>query len=90
MARLFAEQLGDVEGVEIVNDVVLNQVLVSFGDDAHTDRVVERVQQDGVCWAGATTWRERRLMRISVSSWLTTAADVDACVQSMIAAHHKR
>jgi glutamate/tyrosine decarboxylase-like PLP-dependent enzyme len=87
MARLFAEQLADVEGVEVVNDVVLNQVLVSFGDDSHTDGVVERVQQEGVCWAGATTWRGRRLMRISVSSWLTSAADVDACVQSMIAAH---
>jgi glutamate/tyrosine decarboxylase-like PLP-dependent enzyme len=87
LARRFAAQLGDVEGLEIVNDVVLNQVLVSFGDDGHTDRVVERVQREGVCWVGATTWRGRRLMRISVSSWLTTPADVDASVQSMLAAH---
>jgi glutamate/tyrosine decarboxylase-like PLP-dependent enzyme len=89
MARRFAEQLGEAEGVEIVNDVVLNQVLVSFGDDAHTDRVVERVQQEGACWVGATTWRGQRLMRISVSSWLTGEADVDASVQSMLAAHRK-
>jgi glutamate/tyrosine decarboxylase-like PLP-dependent enzyme len=88
-ARRFAAQLGEIEGVEILNDVVLNQVLVSFGDDAHTDRVVERVQDEGVCWVGATTWRGRRLMRISVSSWLTTDADVDMCVRSMAAAHRK-
>jgi glutamate/tyrosine decarboxylase-like PLP-dependent enzyme len=87
MARRFAEQLRAVDDVEVVNDVVLNQVLVSFGDDAHTDRVVERVQKDGVCWVGATTWRGRRLMRISVSSWLTTEVDVDASVQSMLVAH---
>ena len=87
MARRFAAKLGEVEGVEVVNDVVLNQVLVSFGDDAHTDLVVERVQTEGVCWVGATTWRGRRLMRISVSGWLTTENDVDASVWSMVKAH---
>jgi glutamate/tyrosine decarboxylase-like PLP-dependent enzyme len=87
LAERFAAQLREVDGVEIVNDVVLNQVLVSFGDDAHTDRVVERVQEEGVCWVGATTWRDRRLMRISVSNWSTTADDVDASVQSMLTAH---
>jgi glutamate/tyrosine decarboxylase-like PLP-dependent enzyme len=87
LARLFATRLAVIDGVEIVNDVVLNQVLVSFGDDAHTDRVVERVQQDGTCWCGATTWRGRRLMRISVSSWRTTEDDVEASVNAMAAAH---
>jgi glutamate/tyrosine decarboxylase-like PLP-dependent enzyme len=87
LARRFAAQLQAVEGVDIVNDVVLNQVLVGFGDDDHTDRVVARVQQDGTCWVGATTWRGRRLMRISVSGWLTTDADVDVSAQAMIAAH---
>jgi glutamate/tyrosine decarboxylase-like PLP-dependent enzyme len=87
LARRFASQLGEVDGVEIVNDVVLNQVLVSFGNDDHTDRVVTRVQDEGVCWVGATTWRGRRLMRISVSSWLTSDADLDACVRSMVSAH---
>ena len=90
LAQRFAAQLGEVDGVEIVNDVVLNQVLVSFGDDAHTDLVVKRVQDDGVCWVGATTWRGRRLMRISVSSWLTTPVDVDASVESMLTAHRSR
>ena len=87
LARRFAAQLHAVEDVDIVNEVVLNQVLVGFGDDDHTDRVVTRVQEDGTCWVGATTWRGRRLMRISVSGWLTTDADVDASVQAMIAAH---
>jgi glutamate/tyrosine decarboxylase-like PLP-dependent enzyme len=89
LAQRFAAQLRDIDGIDVVNDVVLNQVLVSFGDDAETDRVVSYVQDEGVCWVGATTWRGRRLMRISVSSWLTTAADVDVSVQSMVAAHRK-
>jgi glutamate/tyrosine decarboxylase-like PLP-dependent enzyme len=90
LARRFAAQLCEAEGVEVVNDVVLNQVLVSFGDDAHTDRVVTRVQEEGVCWVGATTWRGRRLMRISVSNWSTTEADVDASVRSMLTAHQQQ
>ena len=86
-ARRFAAQLDEVDDVDIVNEVVLNQVLVGFGGDDHTDSVVTRVQEDGTCWVGATTWRGRRLMRISVSGWLTTDADVDASVRAMIAAH---
>jgi glutamate/tyrosine decarboxylase-like PLP-dependent enzyme len=85
-ARRFAEQLGAVDGVTIANDVVLNQVLVDFGDAARTDRVVERVQGSGECWMGATTWHGRRLMRISVSSWRTTEADVDRSVAAVRAA----
>ncbi|HSJ50079.1 MAG TPA: pyridoxal-dependent decarboxylase [Actinomycetota bacterium] len=77
LARRFAERLGAVEGLSVVNDVVLNQVLVSFGDDERTDRVIDAVQRDGTCWMGGTTWRGRRLMRISVSNWTTTAEDVD-------------
>jgi glutamate/tyrosine decarboxylase-like PLP-dependent enzyme len=87
LARRFATQLDELDGVEVVNDVVLNQVLVAFGSDEHTDRVVERIQEDGTCWAGATTWRGRRLLRISVSGWATTEADVDASVQAIAAAH---
>jgi hypothetical protein len=69
-----------------VNDVVLNQVLVSFADDARTDRVIDQVQRSGECWMGGTTWHGRRLMRISVSSWRTTAADVDRSVAAILAA----
>ncbi|MEU0155294.1 pyridoxal phosphate-dependent decarboxylase family protein [Micromonospora fulviviridis] len=76
LARRFAEGL-TAAGFEVANEVVLNQVLVGFGDDARTDRVVAAVQADGTCWAGGTTWRGRRLMRLSVSNATTTEADVD-------------
>ena len=71
-------------GAEVVGDVVLNQVLVGFGSDARTDTVVQRVQADGTCWLGATTWHGRRLMRISVSNWSTTDADVDSSVAAIL------
>ena len=83
LARRFAEQLAELDGVEVVNDVVLNQVLVGFGDDARTDEVIARVQSSGEMWAGATTWHGRRLMRISVSSHATTPADVDRSVRAI-------
>jgi glutamate/tyrosine decarboxylase-like PLP-dependent enzyme len=89
LARRFAEQLAVAPGLAVVNDVVLNQVLVRFGDDDdHTDRVVARVQDDGTCWVGPTTWRGMRLMRISVSGWATTDDDVDRSVAAMLAARH--
>ncbi|EMD27268.1 pyridoxal phosphate-dependent decarboxylase family protein [Amycolatopsis azurea] len=84
LARRFAGKLDACDGVTVVNDVVLNQVLVDFGDD--TERVVEAVQRSGECWMGATTWRGRRLMRISVSNWSTTEADVDRAVEAIKAA----
>ena len=59
---------------------------MSFGDDEWTDRIIERVQRSGECWMGATTWHGRRLMRISVSSWRTTEADVDRSVAAILAA----
>jgi hypothetical protein len=61
-------------------------VLVHFGDDNLTDRVIERVQHSGECWMGGTTWHGKRLMRISVSSWRTTYADVDRSVAAIVAA----
>ncbi len=88
-ARRFAEQLVALDGVEVVNDVVLNQVLVSFGDDASTDDVITRVQASGEMWAGATTWHGRRLMRISVSSHATTTADVDRSVRAIAEASRR-
>lgn len=86
LARRFAEQLAAIDGVAVVNDVVLNQVLVSFGDDRRTDRIVVDVQRSGVCWMGATTWHDQRLMRISVSNWTTTPDDVDRSVATIRAA----
>lgn len=86
-ARRFADRLGVLDGVVIANDVVLNQVLVDFGDAAHTDRVIAEVQREGTCWMGGTTWRGRRLMRISVSNWTTTEADVDLSADSIARIH---
>jgi glutamate/tyrosine decarboxylase-like PLP-dependent enzyme len=86
LARRFAEQLRAVEGIEVANDVVLNQVLVDFGTDERTDQVIDAVQRDGTCWLGGTTWRGRRLMRISVSNWMTTEQDVDRSVAAILAA----
>jgi hypothetical protein len=70
--------------VAIGNEVVLNQVLAGFGDDDRTDRVIDAVQRDGTCWMGGTTWRGRRYMRISVSNWSTTQADVDRSVAAIL------
>lgn len=83
-ARRFADQLSVIEGVTIGNDVVLNQVLVHFGSDDRTTRVIEGVQSDGTCWMGGTTWRGRRYMRISVSNWSTTEEDVDHSVAAIV------
>ena len=87
LARRFATELTAIDGVSVANDVVLNQVLVRFDDDdATTDRVIECVQRSGECWMGSTTWHGRRLMRISVSNWSTTEADVDRSVRAIAAA----
>ncbi|HTW06102.1 MAG TPA: pyridoxal-dependent decarboxylase [Acidimicrobiales bacterium] len=87
LALQFAERLKEMEGVEVVNDVVLNQVLVRFGgDDSTTQRVIDALQRGGECWMGATTWHGQRLMRISVSNWSTTEADVERSVKAIAAA----
>ena len=78
MAQRLADRIAALDGFEIANDVVLNQVLVRVGDAELTDRVERAVQDDGTCWLGATTWRGERLLRISVSNWSTSEADIDA------------
>ncbi len=82
-AMRFAEGLR-AAGYEILNEVELNQVMVSFGDDATTQRVLAAVQQEGTCWCGGTIWRGRAAMRISVSSWATTAADVEQSLEAIL------
>jgi glutamate/tyrosine decarboxylase-like PLP-dependent enzyme len=82
-AARFAEGLA-AAGYEIINEVELNQVLVSFGDDAVTDAVIAGIQADGTCWCGGTTWQGRRAMRISVSSWATTERDVERSLAAML------
>jgi len=72
------------EGFSILNDVVLNQVLVAFGDSDRTRRVIKAVQDDGTCWCGGTQWQGRTAMRISISSWATTEEDVERSLEAMI------
>jgi glutamate/tyrosine decarboxylase-like PLP-dependent enzyme len=81
-AQTFSRRLRDL-GYEILNDVVINQVLVSFGSPEMTRRVIAGIQEDGVCWCGATEWQGRTAMRISVSSWATTAEDVDKAIDAI-------
>jgi glutamate/tyrosine decarboxylase-like PLP-dependent enzyme len=85
LARRFADGLAAHDGIEIANDVVLNQVLVRVGDADLTDRLERRLQEEGTLWLGATTWRGERLLRISVSNWSTTEDDVDRCVEAIAA-----
>ena len=94
LARRMADGLRGTDGVAILNDVVLNQVLVRFsppggGDDAaatdeFTRRVIAAVQADGTCWLGGTTWHGMAAMRISVSNWSTTEADADLSVEAIL------
>jgi len=83
----FAARIGRelaAAGHEVLNDVVLNQVLVAFGDEAETLRVIDGLQRDGTCWCGVSRWQGRTVMRISVSSWATTDADVDSVLKAML------
>ena len=84
-ARRFAEGLREA-GFEVLNDVVINQVLVSFGTPERTMDVLARLQEEGVCWCGETKWQGRVAMRISVSSWATSAEDVETSLAAMIRA----
>jgi glutamate/tyrosine decarboxylase-like PLP-dependent enzyme len=81
-AKRFAREL-EASGATVLNDVVLNQVLVSFGDAATTRRVIAEVQRDGTCWCGPTVWQGKTAMRISVCSWATTDDDVTRSLEAM-------
>jgi glutamate/tyrosine decarboxylase-like PLP-dependent enzyme len=84
-ARRFADALRD-RGYGILNDVRINQVLVSFGPPEVTRSVIDRIQSDGVCWCGGTIWQGRPAMRISVSSWATTEEDVETSLAAIFQA----
>ncbi len=90
LARRMAERLSPHDGVRVLNDVVLNQVLVRFeprngGDaDALTAEVIRRVQEDGTCWLGGSTWQGKHVMRISVSNWSTTETDIDRSAEAIL------
>jgi glutamate/tyrosine decarboxylase-like PLP-dependent enzyme len=82
-ARRFAQGLA-AAGHAVLNDVVLNQVLVSFGPPETTRRVVAGIQEDGTCWCGGTVWQGQTAMRISVCSWATTDEDVERSLEAML------
>ncbi len=84
-AGRFAEGLLGA-GYRVLNDVVLNQVLVSFGSSERTLEVIARVQNEGTCWCGGTVWQGHTAMRISVSSWATTDADVERSLAAILRA----
>ncbi|HEV7429187.1 MAG TPA: aminotransferase class V-fold PLP-dependent enzyme [Thermoanaerobaculia bacterium] len=84
-ALQFAEILGRDKRVRILNDVVLNQVLVRFSDsDDITRDVIARVQREGTCWLGGTTWQGNAAMRISVSNWSTKSEDVEKSCEAIV------
>jgi glutamate/tyrosine decarboxylase-like PLP-dependent enzyme len=82
-ARRFAEAL-TAAGYHVLNEVVLNQVLVSFGAPEVTKRVIDDIQADGTCWCGSTLWQGHAAMRISVVSWATTDADVERSIEAIL------
>ncbi len=84
-ARRFADALRDA-GYEVLNEVVLNQVLVSFGNAEQTQRTIAAIQEDGTCWCGGTVWKNRTAMRISVSNWSTTDEDVEQSIEAILRA----
>jgi glutamate/tyrosine decarboxylase-like PLP-dependent enzyme len=84
-ARRFAAGLR-AAGYQILNDVVINQVLVSFGSPEKTLRTLARLQAEGTCWCGSTVWQGHTAMRISVSSWVTSEDDVERSLAAMMAA----
>ncbi|WP_404393001.1 pyridoxal phosphate-dependent decarboxylase family protein [Humibacillus xanthopallidus] len=85
LTRRMASRL-QAGGATVHNDVVLNQLLVSLGDPAHTDAIIAAVQRDGTCWVGGTTWRGQRLIRVSVSNATTTEDDIDLSADAILRA----
>lgn len=82
-ARHFAKGL-EQAGYTVLNEVALNQVLVAFGDAETTQHIITTLQQEGECWCGGTEWQGQTAMRISVSSWATTEADVEHSLAAII------
>lgn len=82
-AQRFAEGFRKA-GFEVLNDVVINQVLVSFGSSEITQNVIRAVQEDGTCWCGGTVWQGKSAMRVSVSSWATTEGDVELSLETIL------
>ena len=92
LASRMAERLSTAVGVRVLNEVVLNQVLVRFESPRGaniTAAVIDGVQRDGTCWCGPTGWQGQPAMRISVSNWSTSAADIDRSADAILAIHRR-
>ena len=85
LARRFASGLA-AGGLDILNEVRLNQVVAACRDAEATDQMIAALQREGTCWCGPTTWHGRRAMRVSISNWSTTQADVDRSIAAVLAA----
>ena len=85
LARRFASGLA-AGGLDILNEVRLNQVVAACGDAEAPNRMIAALQGEGTCWCGPTTWHGRRAMRVSVSNWSTTRSDVDRSIAAVLAA----
>ena len=87
LAQHLAERMRDRSGVDVLNEIVMNQVVLAFGEDAATARVAAAVQQHGRAWVGPSTWRDRTVIRVSIQNWSTTIEDIDHLADTMLAAH---
>jgi glutamate/tyrosine decarboxylase-like PLP-dependent enzyme len=85
-ARALAEGLARLPGCEVLNEVVLNQVLIRFEDDASTDATLAAVQESGEAWTSGTTRNGRKAIRFSVSNWQTSERDVERTIAAFAAA----
>lgn len=85
-AKAFADGIAGIDGAEVLNDVVFTQVSATFGDDARTRDVVDRMLQDGTAWTSGSIWHDRAVLRISVSNWSTTERDVERTLHALRAA----
>ena len=84
-AARFGEAIAGLAGVEVLNDVVLNQVLFRFDSDERTDEVLRRVQESGEIWLSGTTWNGQKAIRVSVSNWQTGEEEIDLAVETFAA-----
>ncbi|MEL6256262.1 MAG: aminotransferase class V-fold PLP-dependent enzyme [Bacteroidota bacterium] len=85
-AQQFARELNQIEGLEVLNEVVFNQVMIACESDEQTDALIARVQELRECWVGGSSWNGKRIIRISVCSWATTEADISRSVKSFATA----
>ena len=88
-AKQFANLLNNTNGFQVLNEVVFNQVIVQCESDELTEKVIQEVQNTRECWAGGSTWKGKKIIRISVCSWTTTEADINRSVASFQQAMNK-